>query len=58
MKKKKKKEDFKRFEKGKVYSNGITSPNPKNVTLLAGFPRVQGSWNNLWRWDTLETVNF
>lgn len=56
MKKKKKKDEFKGLEKGRTYSTGIISPNPKNVTLLAGFPRIKGSWNNLWRWDTLENV--
>ena len=28
------------------------------ANTFLGFPRVKGSWNNLWRWDTLETVNF
>ena len=29
---------------------------PNLINTFAGFPRVKGSWNNLWRWDTLEDI--
>ncbi len=55
-KQKKKRSKTQGLENGKVYSTGITYPNPKLLNLFAGFPRVKGSWNNLWRWDTMEDI--
>lgn len=55
-KQKNKRAEIQGLIKGKVYSTGITYPNSKLVNSFAGFPRVKGSWNNLWRWDSLEDV--
>lgn len=46
------------MKKKKQKQQIVIKKQPSLADTFLGFPRVKGSWNNLWRWDTLENVNF